>query len=59
MMMAGQPLLAAYTRLQVGPRAEQHAWCAPCSPTATAYEIVTFDDEARRPPGLAELAPAW
>ena len=26
---------------------------------ADAYEIVTFDDEATRPAGFAELAPAW
>ena len=25
----------------------------------TAYDTVTFDDEAAAPPGLAELAPAW
>ncbi|MEO8151857.1 MAG: UDP-3-O-[3-hydroxymyristoyl] N-acetylglucosamine deacetylase, partial [Rhizobacter sp.] len=26
---------------------------------ASAYEIVTFEDERQAPAGLAELAPAW
>ena len=26
---------------------------------ATAWDIVTFDDAARAPAGLAALAPAW
>ncbi|TMH00616.1 MAG: UDP-3-O-[3-hydroxymyristoyl] N-acetylglucosamine deacetylase, partial [Betaproteobacteria bacterium] len=26
---------------------------------ASAYEIVTFDDEREAPAGFAELAPAW
>ena len=34
-------------------------WCARCSRTARAWEIVTFDDETTAPAGLAELAPAW
>jgi UDP-3-O-[3-hydroxymyristoyl] N-acetylglucosamine deacetylase len=25
----------------------------------TAYDTVTFDDEARAPAGFVELAPAW
>jgi UDP-3-O-[3-hydroxymyristoyl] N-acetylglucosamine deacetylase len=24
-----------------------------------AYEVVTFEDERKAPPGLAQLAPAW
>jgi hypothetical protein len=24
-----------------------------------AFEIVTFDDASKAPPGLADLAPAW
>ncbi len=24
-----------------------------------AYEVVTFDDARKAPPGLAQLAPAW
>jgi hypothetical protein len=26
---------------------------------ASAYQIVSFDDASRAPPGLADLAPAW
>ena len=59
MMIAGQPLLAAYTRVQVGPRAQQHAWCAPCSPTRAPARSSPSTTRRRAPAGLAELAPAW
>ena len=46
-------------RLQVGPRAEQPAACARCSPTAARGRSSPSRTRRRRRPGLAELAPAW
>ncbi len=48
MMLLGPSAAGRVQRLQVGPRAEQQARCARCSPTPSAYEIVTFDDAAQR-----------
>jgi UDP-3-O-[3-hydroxymyristoyl] N-acetylglucosamine deacetylase len=58
MMLVGRPLLASYRAYKSGHalnnRLVRALLADPC-----AYEVVTFDDEARAPAGLAELAPAW
>ena len=56
--MAGKPLLAAYTAFKSG-HALNNKLLRALFADASAYEIVSFDDESLAPPGLAELAPAW
>ena len=58
MMMAGRPLLASYTAYKSG-HALNNTLVRALLSDPTAYETVTFDDEASAPAGLAELAPAW
>jgi len=58
MVLAGRPLLAAYTAYKSG-HALNNTLVRALLADADAWEIVTFDDEARAPAGLAELAPAW
>jgi UDP-3-O-[3-hydroxymyristoyl] N-acetylglucosamine deacetylase len=58
MMMVGHPLLASYRAFKSGHALNNRLVRALLADTM-AYEIVTFDDEARAPAGLAELAPAW
>jgi UDP-3-O-[3-hydroxymyristoyl] N-acetylglucosamine deacetylase len=56
--VAGHPLLAAYTAYKSGHAMNNqllHALMA----QQDAWEIVTFEDEAKAPRGMAELAPAW
>ena len=56
--VAGHPLLAAYTAYKSGHALNNqllHALMA----QQDAWEIVTFEDEAKAPRGMAELAPAW
>jgi UDP-3-O-[3-hydroxymyristoyl] N-acetylglucosamine deacetylase len=56
--MAGRPLLAHYVALKSG-HALNNKLMRALLADAQAYEIVTFEDEAQAPQGLAELAPAW
>ena len=58
MMMAGRPLLAAYTAYKSG-HALNNTLVRALLSDPTAYETVIFEDEARAPAGLAEMAPAW
>ena len=58
MMMAGRPLLASYTAYKSG-HALNNSLVRALLADPTAYETVSFDDEAQAPAGLVELAPAW
>ena len=58
MMMAGRPLLASYRAYKSG-HALNNALVRALLADPSAYEMVSFDDEARAPAGLVELAPAW
>jgi UDP-3-O-[3-hydroxymyristoyl] N-acetylglucosamine deacetylase len=54
----GQPLLAAYSAYRSG-HALNNKLLRALLADPTAYETVTFDDEAQAPAGFAELVPAW
>lgn len=56
--IAGKPLLASYTAYKSG-HALNNQLLRKLLADASAYQIVTFDDERAAPQGLAELAPAW
>ena len=56
--MAGRPLLAHYVAFKSG-HALNNKLMRALLADADAYELVTFEDEARAPQGMAELAPAW
>ena len=56
--IAGKPLLAAYTSFKGG-HALNNKLLRKLLADASAYDIVTFEDEARAPAGFARLAPAW
>jgi UDP-3-O-[3-hydroxymyristoyl] N-acetylglucosamine deacetylase len=56
--IAGHPLLAAYTSYKGG-HALNNKLLRKLLADASAYEIVTFEDETLAPTGFAELAPAW
>jgi UDP-3-O-[3-hydroxymyristoyl] N-acetylglucosamine deacetylase len=58
MMTAGRPLLASYRAFKSG-HALNNKLVRALLADASAYEVVSFDDEADAPAGLAELAPAW
>jgi UDP-3-O-[3-hydroxymyristoyl] N-acetylglucosamine deacetylase len=58
MMVLGHPLLAAYSGFKSG-HALNNRLLRALMAAPDAYEIVTFDDAAQAPAGLAELAPAW
>ncbi|HUG23853.1 UDP-3-O-acyl-N-acetylglucosamine deacetylase [Piscinibacter sp.] len=58
MHVAGHPLIGAYTGFKSGHALNNRLLRAVLA-DETSYEIVTFDDAARAPAGLAELAPAW
>jgi UDP-3-O-[3-hydroxymyristoyl] N-acetylglucosamine deacetylase len=58
MMLAGRPLLASYRAYKSG-HALNNRLVRALLADPSAYEVVTFDDEARAPAGLAGLAPAW
>jgi UDP-3-O-[3-hydroxymyristoyl] N-acetylglucosamine deacetylase len=58
MALAGRPLLAAYTAFKGG-HALNNKLLRALLADASAYEIVTFEDERQAPQGFAELAPAW
>ena len=54
----GRPLLAHYVAYRSG-HALNNRLLRALLADATAWDIVTFEDEARAPAGLAALAPAW
>ena len=56
--IAGHPLLAHYLAYKSG-HALNNKLLRALMADASAYEVVTFDDAAQAPAGLAELAPAW
>jgi UDP-3-O-[3-hydroxymyristoyl] N-acetylglucosamine deacetylase len=58
MHVLGHPLIAAYTGYKSG-HALNNKLLRAVLADASAYEIVTFEDEREAPTGLAELAPAW
>jgi UDP-3-O-[3-hydroxymyristoyl] N-acetylglucosamine deacetylase len=56
--IAGKPLLASYVAYKSG-HAMNNRLLRALLADRSAYEIVSFDDEAAAPSGLAALAPAW
>jgi UDP-3-O-[3-hydroxymyristoyl] N-acetylglucosamine deacetylase len=56
--LIGKPLLAAYSAFRSG-HAMNNKLLRELLSQQDAYEIVTFDDEARAPKGFAQLARAW
>jgi len=56
--IAGKPLLAHYVAYRSG-HALNNRLLRALLADETAYDIVTFEDEAHAPAGLAALAPAW
>jgi UDP-3-O-[3-hydroxymyristoyl] N-acetylglucosamine deacetylase len=58
MHVLGHPLIAAYTGFKSG-HALNNKLLRAVLADASAYDIVTFEDERQAPAGLAELAPAW
>ena len=58
MYMIGHPMIAAYSAFKSG-HALNNILLRALLADPAAYEIVSFDDAAKAPPGLAELAPAW
>ena len=58
MHIVGKPLLASYVAYKSG-HALNNKLLRALLADATAYDIVSFDDERKAPRGLAELAPAW
>jgi UDP-3-O-[3-hydroxymyristoyl] N-acetylglucosamine deacetylase len=58
MQVLGRPLLASYTAFKGG-HALNNRLLRQLLADASAYEMVTFEDESEAPKGFAELAPAW
>ena len=58
MYMVGHPLIAAYAAYRSG-HALNNLLLRALLAAPSAFEIVSFDDAAKAPPGLADLAPAW
>lgn len=56
--IVGKPLLARYVAFKSG-HALNNKLLRALLADETAYDIVSFDDEAKAPRGLAALAPAW
>jgi UDP-3-O-[3-hydroxymyristoyl] N-acetylglucosamine deacetylase len=56
--IAGKPLLARYVAYKSG-HALNNRLLRALLADPEAFEIVSFDDDARAPAGFAELAPAW
>ena len=55
---AGHPMLANYTAYKSG-HALNNLLLRKLMADRSAWELVTFDDEAQAPAGFAQLAPAW
>ena len=58
MLVVGRPMLAAYSAFRSGHDLNNKLLRALLA-DASSYEVVSFDDAAKAPAGLAELAPAW
>jgi len=58
LFLIGKPLLASYTAFRSG-HAMNNKLLRELLSHPDAYEVVTFQDERKAPPGLAQLAPAW
>ena len=56
--IAGKPLLASYSGFKSG-HALNNKLLRKLLADTSAFEVVSFDDEAQAPAGFAELAPAW
>lgn len=56
--IAGKPLLARYAAYKSG-HALNNKLLRALLADATAFDVVTFEDEKQAPKGLVELAPAW
>ena len=56
--LIGKPLLASYTAFRSG-HAMNNKLLRALLDQPDAYEVVTFEDERKAPPGLSQLAPAW
>ena len=58
MWVLGHPLIAAYSAFKSG-HALNNKLLRAVLADAQNYEIVSFDDAAKAPAGMADLAPAW
>ena len=58
LVVIGHPLIGAYSAFKSG-HALNSKLVRAVLDDADAFEIVSFDDASKAPPGLAELAPAW
>jgi UDP-3-O-[3-hydroxymyristoyl] N-acetylglucosamine deacetylase len=56
--LIGKPLLASYVAFRSG-HAMNNLLLRELLNHPDAYEVVTFEDARKAPPGLAQLAPAW
>ncbi|WP_310625935.1 UDP-3-O-acyl-N-acetylglucosamine deacetylase [Limnohabitans sp.] len=56
--LIGKPLLASYVAFRSG-HAMNNQLLRELLSQPDAYDVVTFDDVRKAPPGLAQLAPAW
>jgi UDP-3-O-[3-hydroxymyristoyl] N-acetylglucosamine deacetylase len=56
--LIGKPLLASYVAFRSG-HAMNNKLLRELLSQPDAYDVVTFDDARKAPPGLAQLAPAW
>ena len=56
--LLGKPLLASYVAFRSG-HAMNNLLLRELLSQPEAYEVVTFEDARKAPPGLAQLAPAW
>jgi UDP-3-O-[3-hydroxymyristoyl] N-acetylglucosamine deacetylase len=58
MLVIGQPLIAAYSAYRSGHELNNKLLRKVLA-EPSAFEFVSFDDAAKAPAGLADLAPAW
>jgi UDP-3-O-[3-hydroxymyristoyl] N-acetylglucosamine deacetylase len=58
LFLIGKPLLASYVAFRSG-HAMNNKLLRELLSQPDAYEVVTFEDTRKAPPGLAQLAPAW
>jgi UDP-3-O-[3-hydroxymyristoyl] N-acetylglucosamine deacetylase len=58
LFLIGKPFLASYVAFRSG-HAMNNKLLRELLSQPDAYEVVTFEDARKAPPGLAQLAPAW
>jgi UDP-3-O-[3-hydroxymyristoyl] N-acetylglucosamine deacetylase len=58
LFLIGKPLLASYVAFRSG-HAMNNKLLRELLSQPDAYEVVSFEDARKAPPGLAQLAPAW